>query len=99
MLLKGEIDEDVPNRHVARLGDLRILGEISLLTSQDRDRDLRTRTTCHLLEISKNSLKKLAKKDISVLYKLAVPILKIGEFHFYQVFLILNFFFDLFKKE
>ena len=73
ILLEGELD--LPEALQARVNGARIVGEMGLLTRQDRSRDVRTVSRCVLLRISLSGLHLLVRKNIEVMWKLARPAL------------------------
>jgi CRP-like cAMP-binding protein len=73
VMLEGELD--LPEALHARVNGARIVGEMGLLTRQDRSRHVRTVSRCVLLRVSLSGLHLLVSKDIEVMWKLARPAL------------------------
>lgn len=73
LLLEGDLD--LPESLVSRVNGVRVIGEMGLLTRQDRARDVHTLSRCVLLRVSLAGLQMLVRKDNEVMWKLARPAL------------------------
>jgi predicted acylesterase/phospholipase RssA/CRP-like cAMP-binding protein len=73
ILLEGELD--LPAVFLSTINGASIVGELGLLTRQDRSRDVRTISRCRLLRVSRVGLGILVQKDNEVMWRLARPAL------------------------
>ena len=76
ILIKGKLD--VLKDNLSYIGAGTVIGEVGLLTEQDRARDLKTLTACELLEITKRNLGILAKHNFDILVQLTKPVVQQG---------------------
>jgi CRP-like cAMP-binding protein len=73
VLIDGELD--LPSHLYARIDGAVIVGELGLLTRQDRSRDVSTITQCTVMRISVQGLHYLVSRNLEVMWMLARPAL------------------------
>lgn len=71
VLIDGTLD--LPDHLFCVVNGMRVVGELGLLTRQDRARDVLTLSTCTLLRVSLQGLRSLTRANMEVLWMLARP--------------------------